>query len=167
MDRLVCGDVGYGKTEVALRAASSCGGRQAGAVLVPTTILAEQHFQTFEKRLKISGAVEERPVPQAGEQRRFRRAAPARWTWWWARTAAAEDVLFKDLGLVTIDEEHRFGVPTRNAEAVRTQVEVLTPERHAQSPDPAHGPDRIRDFRPNETAPGRLAVKTYLLKYDK
>ena len=132
MDRLLCGDVGFGKTEVAMRAAFKAvqGGRQV-AVLVPTTILAEQHLESFRARLggwgmRIEGLD------------RFRTGAEAKAVL--AATAAGEvDVLigthalltphlsFKDLGLLVIDEEHRFGVKHKEAlKRLRYGVDVLT-----------------------------------------
>ncbi|HBI12462.1 MAG TPA: transcription-repair coupling factor, partial [Akkermansia sp.] len=114
-DRLICGDVGFGKTEVAIRAAFKCvtGGRQA-AVLVPTTVLAEQHFRTFKERMS------EYPV-RIEMLSRFSSAADIRSTLEGLRTGAvdivigthrliSDDVSMKNLGLVIIDEEQRFGV---------------------------------------------------------
>ncbi|TVR20745.1 MAG: transcription-repair coupling factor [Anaerolineaceae bacterium] len=132
MDRLICGDVGYGKTEVALRAAFKAvmGGKQV-ALLVPTTVLAQQHHDTFRERLA--------PFPIKIEMlSRFRdkeaqsRALP--------RIASGDidivigthrllskDITFHDLGLVIIDEEQRFGVKHKeHFKALRTQVDVLT-----------------------------------------
>ena len=132
MDRLVCGDVGFGKTEVALRAAfiAVLGGKQV-ALLAPTTLLAEQHLQTISDRFG------KWPVKVA-ELSRFRTGK---------ETSAAlagltdgsidivvgthkllsKDVLFKRLGLLVIDEEHRFGVRHKEAiKAMRSEVDVLT-----------------------------------------
>ncbi|MGA9191708.1 MAG: transcription-repair coupling factor [Anaerolineales bacterium] len=132
MDRLICGDVGYGKTEVALRAAFKAvmEGRQA-AVLVPTTVLAQQHFTTFKQRLA--------PFPVTIEMlSRFRSRSEAQAIV--ARLAAGEvdivvgthrllqkDVEFKNLGLLIIDEEQRFGVTHKEyLKRMRTEVDVLT-----------------------------------------
>ena len=116
MDRLVCGDVGYGKTEIAVRAAfkAVAGGKQV-AVLVPTTILAQQHHATFVDRFRhfpvrvemlsrfLSAAEAKKVI--AGRRRR------ARWTWSSGRTGScSKDMQFSDLGLVIVDEEQRFGV---------------------------------------------------------
>ena len=132
MDRLICGDVGYGKTEVALRAVFKCvmDGRQA-AVLVPTTILAQQHYTTFRERLA------DYPV-RVEMLSRFKTAAEQRKTV--AELAEGKvdivigthrlvqnDVTFKDLGLVIIDEEQRFGVAHKERlKQIRKLVDVLT-----------------------------------------
>ncbi|MBL8102328.1 MAG: transcription-repair coupling factor, partial [Anaerolineales bacterium] len=132
MDRLLCGDVGYGKTEVALRAAFKAvmSGRQA-AVLVPTTVLAQQHFETFSQRLAAF------PV-KVEMLSRFR--TPREQTEILHKLAIGEidivigthrlisaDVVFKDLGLVIIDEEQRFGVTHKeHLKKLRTEVDVLT-----------------------------------------
>jgi transcription-repair coupling factor (superfamily II helicase) len=131
MDRLLCGDVGFGKTEVALRAAFKVilGGKQV-AVLAPTTVLAQQHCNTFRERLA--------PFPLAVEQlSRFRTPPQQRQVL--AQLAdgrldvvigthrlLSADVKFKDLGLVIIDEEHRFGVRHKERlKQLRAQVDVL------------------------------------------
>ncbi len=132
MDRLLCGDVGYGKTEVALRAAFKAvmSGKQA-AVLVPTTVLAQQHFETFSQRLAAF------PV-KVEMLSRFR--TPREQTEILLQLALGEidivigthrlisaDVQFKDLGLVIIDEEQRFGVTHKeHLKKLRTEVDVLT-----------------------------------------
>jgi transcription-repair coupling factor (superfamily II helicase) len=132
MDRLLCGDVGYGKTEVALRAAFKAvmDGRQV-AILVPTTVLAQQHYETFLQRLAAF------PV-NVEMLSRFR--TPREQTSILHRLAIGEidivigthrlissDVLFKDLGLVIIDEEQRFGVTHKeHLKKLRIEVDVLT-----------------------------------------
>jgi transcription-repair coupling factor (superfamily II helicase) len=132
MDRLVCGDVGFGKTEVALRAAFVAvhGGKQV-AILAPTTLLAEQHYQTLVDRFG------KWPVKIA-ELSRFRSPkevkaalegiADGTSTSSSARTSCCQpDVKFKRLGLLVIDEEHRFGVRHKEAmKALRAEVDVLT-----------------------------------------
>jgi transcription-repair coupling factor (superfamily II helicase) len=132
MDRLLCGDVGYGKTEVALRAAFKAvtDGRQV-AVLVPTTVLAQQHYDTFRQRLQ--------PFPANVEMlSRFR--SPREQDEIIRKLALgqidiiigthrliSQDVAFKDLGLVIIDEEQRFGVTHKeHLKKLRTEVDVLT-----------------------------------------
>ena len=132
MDRLLCGDVGYGKTEVALRAAfKAVMDDKQVALLVPTTVLAQQHFETFKQRLSA--------YPVAVEMlSRFR--TPKEQDAIVARLARGEvdiiigthrlltaDVLFRDLGLVIIDEEQRFGVTHKeHFKKLRTEVDVLT-----------------------------------------
>lgn len=132
MDRLLCGDVGYGKTEVALRAAFKAvmDGKQV-AVLVPTTVLAQQHFETFSQRLAAF------PV-KVEMLSRFR--TPREQTEILHELALGEvdivigthrlvsaDVVFKNLGLVVIDEEQRFGVTHKeHLKKLRTEVDVLT-----------------------------------------
>ncbi len=131
MDRLVCGDVGYGKTEVALRAAfvSVFNGKQV-AVLVPTTVLAEQHFATFSERFKAY------PV-QIACLSRFRSRKEQRKIVADLMTGKIDivigthrilqkDVAFKDLGLFILDEEHRFGVRHKETlKKIRTTIDVL------------------------------------------
>jgi transcription-repair coupling factor (superfamily II helicase) len=132
MDRLICGDVGYGKTEVALRAAfKAVMDNKQVAVLVPTTVLAQQHFNTFRQRLA--------PFPVEVEMlSRFRSRQETAIIL--KRLASAEidivigthrllqrDVQFKDLGLLIIDEEQRFGVTHKEyLKQLRTEVDVLT-----------------------------------------
>jgi transcription-repair coupling factor (superfamily II helicase) len=169
MDRLVCGDVGFGKTEVALRAAfiSAAAGKQV-AILVPTTLLAEQHFQNFSDRFA------EWPIKIA-EFSRFRSAK---------ETAAAlkgvndgtidiaigthkliqKDVHFKNLGLVIIDEEHRFGVRQKEAfKALRSEVDVLTLTATPIPRTLAMSLEGLRDFSVIATAPQRrLSIKTFV-----
>ncbi len=132
MDRLVCGDVGYGKTEVAIRAAfKAVMDHRQVAVLVPTTILAQQHYDTFRERLA------DYPV-KIGLLSRFRTPREVKDTL--VKVAAGEidivigthrllskDVVFRDLGLIVIDEEQRFGVAHKEKlRKLRTQVDVLT-----------------------------------------
>jgi len=132
MDRLVCGDVGFGKTEVAIRAAfkAVCDNKQA-AILVPTTILAMQHYNTFRERLS------DFPV-KVEYINRFKSTAQIKETL--KRVAAGEtqiligthrivnkDVKFKDLGLLVIDEEQKFGVKVKDRlKEMRVEVDVLT-----------------------------------------
>lgn len=132
MDRLVCGDVGFGKTEIAVRAAFKAvqDGKQA-AVLVPTTILAEQHYNTFSDRLS------QFPVKVEALSRFRNKKAQTEII---KRLAAGEvdiivgthrvisnDVKFKDLGLLIIDEEHRFGVKAKDKlKAMKVNVDTLT-----------------------------------------
>jgi transcription-repair coupling factor (superfamily II helicase) len=132
MDRLICGDVGYGKTEVALRAAFKCvmDGRQV-AILVPTTILAQQHYDTFCQRLS-AFPVEVEMLSRfrtSGEQRqilnRLKRGAIDIIIG--THRLLSSDVEFKDMGLLVIDEEQRFGVTHKEKlKQMRTEVDVLT-----------------------------------------
>ncbi len=132
MDRLICGDVGFGKTEVAIRAAfkAVCSGKQA-AVLVPTTVLAEQHWRTFRERMS------DYPV-RVELMNRFRKPAEIRATLEGLRNGSVDvvigthrlvsgDVVFKDLGLVVVDEEQRFGVAHKEKfKELFRKVDVLT-----------------------------------------
>jgi transcription-repair coupling factor (superfamily II helicase) len=132
MDRVVCGDVGFGKTEVALRAAFAAvhGGRQV-AILVPTTLLAEQHGQTFRDRFA------EWPV-RVEVLSRFRTPADARDIVAGLRSGSVDIAIgthrllqhtrdFKNVGLVIIDEEHRFGVRHKEAiKTLRSEIDILT-----------------------------------------
>ena len=172
MDRLVCGDVGFGKTEVALRAAyvALADGKQV-ALLVPTTLLAEQHFQTFSDRFS------DLPV-RIAELSRFRSAKETK--------AAVEglaagtidlaigthkllqpDVKFKNLGLVIIDEEHRFGVRQKETlKRLRAEVDVLTLTATPIPRTLAMSLEGIRDFSVIATAPQRrLSIKTFVASY--
>ncbi|GAA2211284.1 transcription-repair coupling factor [Nonomuraea monospora] len=131
MDRLICGDVGYGKTEIAVRAAFKAvqDGKQV-AVLVPTTLLVQQHMSTFAERFS-SFPVEIKPVS------RFQTDGEVKGTLEGLRSGAVDvvigthrllspEVRFKDLGLIIIDEEQRFGVEHKEAmKHLRTQVDVL------------------------------------------
>ena len=132
MDRLVCGDVGYGKTEVAVRAAfkAVADGKQV-AVLAPTTILAQQHYRTFKERLDglpvtvdvLSRFRTSRELRLALDGLAAGRVDVAVGT----HRMLSQDVRFRDLGLLVIDEEHRFGVRHKERlKQIRRQVDVLT-----------------------------------------
>jgi transcription-repair coupling factor (superfamily II helicase) len=172
MDRLVCGDVGFGKTEVALRAAfcAVAGGRQV-AVLCPTTLLCEQHFQTFSDRFA------DWPVTIA-ELSRFKTNAEAsagarNWptassTSSSARIACCRRTCkFSRLGLVVIDEEHRFGVRQKEAlKALRAEVDVLTLTATPIPRTLGMSLEGLRDFSVIATAPQkRLAIKTFVTRF--
>lgn len=169
MDRLVCGDVGFGKTEVALRAAfvAVTGGKQV-AFLAPTTLLAEQHYQTLSDRFA------KWPVKVA-EMSRFRSQKEI--------TAAmkgisdgsvdivvgthkllSEKTQFKNLGLLIIDEEHRFGVRHKEAmKALRAEVDVLTLTATPIPRTLGMALEGLRDLSVIATAPQRrLAIKTFV-----
>ena len=172
MDRLICGDVGYGKTEVALRAAFKAAeaGKQT-LVLVPTTILAEQHWMTFEERYA------DLPV-RVGMVSRFRTGAEQRKTL--ADFSAgtidvlvgthrllSTDVRPKELGLVVVDEEQRFGV--RQKEVLRNlklQVDVMSLSATPIPRTLQMSLSGIRDISVIETAPrGRHEIRTYIGEY--
>ena len=133
MDRLICGDVGYGKTEIAVRAAFKAvqDGKQV-AVLVPTTLLAQQHFNTFSERMAQFPVTDPAAVPVRQSRRRPRRRSPG----WCDGTVdivigthrlLQPTTRFKDLGLVVVDEEQRFGVEHKEyLKQLRTSVDVLT-----------------------------------------
>ncbi|HEX7976795.1 MAG TPA: transcription-repair coupling factor, partial [Anaerolineales bacterium] len=132
MDRLICGDVGYGKTEVALRAAFKAvnDGKQV-AVLVPTTVLAQQHFNTFQQRLAAFPVTVEMlsrfRTPQQQREILERLALGAIDILIGTHRLFSSDVKFKDLGLLIIDEEQRFGVTHKETlKKLRTEVDVLT-----------------------------------------
>lgn len=173
MDRLICGDVGFGKTEVALRAAFKMvdNGRQV-AVLVPTTVLAEQHFRTFSSRLA------DYPFRVACLSR-FRTGKESKDIL--ARLAAggvdvivgthrllSKDVAFHDLGLVIIDEEQRFGVEHKERlKKFRTTVDVLTLTA-TPIPRTLHlSMLGLRDIASLETPPrDRIAIETRIHRFD-
>ena len=173
MDRLVCGDVGYGKTEVALRAAFKAvmDGRQV-AVLVPTTVLAQQHFNTFRERLAAFPVRIEvlSRLRSHAEQKRIVESLQQGTTDIVIGThrLLQKDIRFQELGLVVIDEEQRFGVANKEfLKEMRREVDVLT---LSATPIPrtlymALG--GIRDMSTMETPPeDRLPIKTYVSQTD-
>lgn len=132
MDRLLCGDVGYGKTEVALRAAFKAvmDGKQVG-ILVPTTVLAQQHYDTFRQRLSAFPVLVEMlsrfRTPKEQDEILEKLAAGSVDIIIGTHRLISKDVAFKDLGLVIIDEEQRFGVTHKeHLKKLRTEVDVLT-----------------------------------------
>ena len=172
MDRLICGDVGYGKTEVALRAAfkSVNDGMQVG-LLVPTTVLAQQHYATFSERLD--------PFPIRVEVlSRFRTVKEQQEVIQGLETGAVDivigthrllqkDVKFKNLGLAVVDEEQRFGVGHKEQlKKLRQEVDVLT---LSATPIPRTlnlALSGIRDLSTMDTPPeARLPVKTFVSEY--
>jgi len=173
MDRLICGDVGYGKTEVALRAAfKAVMDHKQVAVLVPTTVLAQQHYTTFRERLK--------PFPvevemlsrfrSRGEQGKILSTLQAGTTDIVIGThrLIQKDVAFKDLGLLIIDEEQRFGVTHKERlKQMRKEVDVLT---LTATPIPRTlymSLTGVRDMSTIDTPPEeRLPVKTHVGEYD-
>jgi transcription-repair coupling factor (superfamily II helicase) len=173
MDRLICGDVGYGKTEVALRAAFKAvmDGKQVG-VLVPTTVLAQQHYATFRQRLA-SFPVEVEMLSRfrsRATQKKILEKLAARQVDIVIGThrLLQKDVQFADLGLLIIDEEQRFGVTHKEQlKRMRTEVDVLT---LTATPIPRTmylSLTGVRDISTIETPPEeRLPVTTYVGEYD-
>jgi transcription-repair coupling factor (superfamily II helicase) len=173
MDRLVCGDVGFGKTEVALRASfrAMMDGKQV-ALLVPTTVLAQQHYQTFSRRFA--------PYPSRVEMlSRFLSPAEQRKVLEDLRTGKVDlvigthrllqrDVSFKDLGLLIVDEEHRFGVKHKEKiKSLRSNVDVLTLTATPIPRTLQMSLGGIRDLSVIETPPeDRLAIRTYVTEFD-
>ncbi|GGE72898.1 transcription-repair coupling factor [Massilia psychrophila] len=173
MDRLVCGDVGFGKTEVALRAAfiAVMGGKQV-AILAPTTLLAEQHAQTFADRFA------DWPV-RIAELSRFRTGKEINNAIKGMADGTLDivigthkllspDVKFTRLGLVIIDEEHRFGVRQKEAlKSLRAEVDVLTLTATPIPRTLGMALEGLRDFSIIATAPQkRLAIKTFVRSED-
>ena len=173
MDRLLCGDVGFGKTEVAMRAAYKAvlGGKQV-AVLVPTTILALQHFQTFTSRMRAFGVSVDMisrfrtPKQQAHSLRKLKRGETDIIIG--THRLIGKDIEFKDLGLLIVDEEQRFGVSQKEKlKQLTFNVDVLT---LTATPIPRTlnmALSGIRDISVLDEAPGdRLPVQTYVLDHD-
>ncbi len=173
MDRLLCGDVGYGKTEVAIRAAfKSCMDQKQVAYLVPTTILAEQQYASFKERLK------EYPIRVEGLSR-FRTPKEQKEILQKLETGEVDiivgthrilskDVKFKNLGLLIIDEEHRFGVKAKEAiKQMKESIDVLT---MTATPIPRTLHMSVVGMRDMsviyEPPQNRKPVQTYVLEYD-
>ena len=174
MDRLLCGDVGFGKTEVALRAIFKCvmAGKQA-AILVPTTILAQQHFNTCLKRFSSY------PV-NIGQLSRFRSSKEIKDTMEGLRKGSIDlvigthrllsaDIKFKDLGLLVVDEEQRFGVLHKEKiKSMRKDVDVITLSA-TPIPRTLHmSMIGVRDISIIQEPPEeRYPVQTYVMDFDK
>ena len=172
MDRLVCGDVGFGKTEVAIRVAFKAiqSGRQV-AVLCPTTILSEQHYRNFEERLSSFGT-------KLALINRYTHTAARRDILAGLKDGSIEIVLgthallgtgieFKNLGVVVIDEEQKFGVKQKEMlKQLRSEVDVLT---LSATPIPRTLSMALMDIRQmsliNDPPPGRLPVRTFVRPY--
>lgn len=173
MDRLICGDVGYGKTEIAIRAAFKAvqDGKQV-AVLVPTTILAQQHYNTFTQRMK------EYPI-RIDMMSRFRTAKGVADTKAGLKTGEVDivigthkllgkDIAYKDLGLLIVDEEQRFGVTHKEKiKQMKKDVDVLTLTA-TPIPRTLHmSLVGIRDMSVLEEPPvDRIPIQTYVMEYD-
>ncbi len=169
MDRLICGDVGFGKTEVAIRAAFKVAqaGRQV-AVLCPTTILSEQHYRNFAERLaafptrvelinRFRSAADRREVLNAVEHGEVDILIGT-------HALLSQQVKFKDLGIVIIDEEQKFGVKQKEAlKTLRVNVDVLS---MSATPIPRTLSMALMDVRQmsliNDPPPGRLPIRTYV-----
>ena len=173
MDRLICGDVGYGKTEVAMRAAFLAveGGKQV-AVLAPTTILAQQHLQTFRHRFRnhpVRIEMVSRFLTVEGNCADSQETAKGKVDIViGTHRLLQKDVEFKDLGLVIVDEEHRFGVVHKERlKKLRQLVDVLSLTA-TPIPRTLHmSLVGIRDLSIIETPPvDRLAIQTYVTRYD-
>ena len=173
MDRIVCGDVGYGKTEVALRAAfKAVQDSKQVVVLVPTTILAQQHYYTFMQRMK------DFPV-RVDLLCRFRTPAQQKKTIEdlkkglvdiviGTHRVLSKDIVYKDLGLLIIDEEQRFGVTHKEKiKQMRSKIDVLTLSA-TPIPRTLHmGLIGIRDMSVLEEPPvDRVPIQTYVMEYD-
>ena len=173
MDRLLCGDVGFGKTEVALRAAFKCvaDGRQV-MVLCPTTILAEQHYQTFFERFSpfdVSVKVLSRFVTAARQRKALEGfAAGEVKVLIGTHRLLSADVNPHDLGLVIIDEEQRFGVQHKEQlKNMREQVDVLTLSATPIPRTMQMAMSGVRDMSMILTPPpGRIPVKVHVGEYD-
>ena len=174
MDRLICGDVGYGKTEVALRAAAKAvfDGTQV-AVLVPTTLLASQHGQTFRERFAnypVRVEVLSRFLTHQGAERGRRgHRRTARSTSSSGRTACSRTTSqFKNLGLLVVDEEQRFGVQHKERiKKMRTDVDVLTLSATPIPRTLEMSLTGIRDLSLVQTPPeDRQPILTYVGEYD-
>ncbi len=173
MDRLLCGDVGFGKTEVALRAAFKCiGDSKQCAILVPTTVLAMQHFQTAKKRLEpypVRIEMLSRFVSPTKQKEVLRDLAQGRVDLLiGTHRIISKDIRFADLGLLIVDEEQRFGVAQKEKIKEKfPKVDVLT---LSATPIPRTlnmAMSGIRDMSLLEEAPSdRYPVQTYVIEYD-
>ncbi len=173
MDRLIAGDVGYGKTEVAMRAAfrAVASGRQV-AVLVPTTLLAQQHFETFSRRFgpfpvrvdllsRFRLPKEQKAVVRAVEKGEVDLLIGT-------HRLLSKDVAFRDLGLLIVDEEHRFGVTQKEKiKQMRARIDVLALSATPIPRTLAMSMMSLRDLSVIETPPpDRLAIRTILAPFD-
>lgn len=173
MDRLVCGDVGYGKTEIAFRAAFKAvmGGKQV-AFLAPTTILAEQHFQNFLKRLgsfPVRCAQLSRIVPKKEQKQILLGVAEGKVdVLFGTHRILQKDIIYRDLGLLIVDEEQRFGVKDKERiKTLRTSIDSLS---LSATPIPRTlymSLLKIRDMSLLATPPiARRPIETHIAEYD-
>ena len=172
MDRLICGDVGFGKTEVAIRASFRAAlNHKQTAVLAPTTILSQQHYETFKQRLsrfKITISVLNRFRSKNEQKKIIEKLASGQIDIViGTHRLLSSDVKFKNLGLLVIDEEQRFGVKHKEKlKKLKTNLDILT---MSATPIPRTlnlSIAKLRDLSIIRTAPfGRLAVKTKILPY--
>jgi transcription-repair coupling factor (superfamily II helicase) len=172
MDRLICGDVGFGKTEVAIRAAFKAvqAGRQV-AVLCPTTILSEQHYKNFSERLESFGTrlslINRFTPPQEKKATINQLKSGDVDLIVGTHSLLGTGIEFKDLGMVVIDEEQKFGVKQKEMlKHLRTEVDVLT---LSATPIPRTLSMALMDIRQmsliNDPPPGRLPIRTYVRSY--
>lgn len=173
MDRLICGDVGYGKTEIAMRAAfkSVVSGKQV-AFLAPTTILAEQHFENFEERFKgypVKIGMISRFVTRKNQKQVLEKTANGSIDLLiGTHRIIQKDVVFKDLGLFIIDEEQRFGVKDKERlKKLKTSIDSMSLSA-TPIPRTLHmSLIKIRDMSVLETAPhSRRPIKTIIQEFD-
>ncbi len=173
MDRLICGDVGYGKTEVAMRAAFKAimDGKQV-AILVPTTVLAEQHFQSFTERLeKYPTTVEVLSRFRSGSEQKkiindIKKGAVDIVIG--THRLLSRDVEFKDLGLLVIDEEHRFGVKQKERiKIIKENVDVISLSATPIPRSMQMALSGLRDLSIIDTPPPeRYPITTYVMEYN-
>jgi transcription-repair coupling factor (superfamily II helicase) len=173
MDRLICGDVGYGKTEIAIRAAyrAVMDGKQV-TMLVPTTVLAQQHYQTFRDRFKNYPVVIEMlsrfKSPREQKEILQRLGEGKVDIVIGTHRLLQKDVILRDLGLVVIDEEHRFGVSHKEKlKQMRKLVDVITLTATPIPRTLQMAISGIRDLSLIQTPPeNRLSIQTFVARYD-
>ncbi|MBI2639985.1 MAG: DEAD/DEAH box helicase [Candidatus Sungbacteria bacterium] len=173
MDRIVCGDVGFGKTEIAMRAAfrAAIAGKQT-ALIAPTTILADQHLQTFTARFLNSGVLIaglSRLTPKEKERGILKNIAEGTIDIViGTHRLLSKDIRFKNLGLLIIDEEQKFGVRQKeHFKKIRGALDILTLSATPIPRTLSFAMARLRDMSLIQTPPaGRLPIKTYVLPYN-